>query len=633
MMTLVPQVRSAASQLSASPFQVVDPAKSDTPFTWEEMKAGTAVITILNSSNEDQAVSITVLGFTDPVKGGSLGEVVVVPGAQKLSKLEVTRLTLKMRAGPNAIVPTGGLYSGAILIQDASKAYGLLIRQVTVKVSSPQPAVSKLTMVAWRFVPFMPIWFGRAKVPMNRSDFLPTGGSMPLPIGFVQRDGGGRATVLWESTEPAGQASSVARIKISCLPHSGKYDGEVSFNSEDNKTGVVNLTVIARDIVIWPILVLAIGIYIAFEAKRYLGVLRITWNLRQREAAVGEQFRDAQEQFAKAAQGTSFAAYSIAEDVARQREKIRELLNAVESSTWSTDLTNNTDYKQAVTALQTVQSQVAAWGHLGPELSALADSLDSLVSNVAANLVTLPPNSSEEPVVVTQTRELLTGEKVAGADLDSLRKSVADATAMCSAWDAANQRAKNVASSLVALQKRDLNDAQREVLSAVKDQMVGVWIHLWKAQDIAGVTSISANGSDLDSAEISVARIDSVTEQPERIFAFSAERAFTLMPVQAISPSSFAALSDMNHLPANDDRRFDVLARSIRYGDRGSAILAFVLALLTGLNSNYLGKPFGTLQDYITLFLWGAGTKATLDIVTAVLDKFSLPAGTTTLPH
>src|ERR1035437_7557416 len=102
--------------------------------------------------------------------------------------------------------------------------------------------------------------------------------------------------------------------------------------------------------------------------------------------------------------------------------------------------------------------------------------------------------------------------------------------------------------------------------------MVGVWIHLWKAEDIAGVTSISANGSDLDSAEISVARIYSVTEQPERIFGFSPDRAFTLMSLQAIAPSSFAALSDMNHLPANDNRRFDVLARSLHYGDRGSVI-------------------------------------------------------------
>jgi hypothetical protein len=32
------------------------------------------------------------------------------------------------------------------------------------------------------------------------------------------------------------------------------------------------------------------------------------------------------------------------------------------------------------------------------------------------------------------------------------------------------------------------------------------------------------------------------------------------------------------------------------------------------------------------LFLWGAGTKATLDIVTSVLDKFSISLNKSTTP-
>jgi hypothetical protein len=87
--------------------------------------------------------------------------------------------------------------------------------------------------------------------------------------------------------------------------------------------------------------------------------------------------------------------------------------------------------------------------------------------------------------------------------------------------------------------------------------------------------------------------------------------------------SAFTALSDINNLPANDDRRLAMLTKAISYGDWGSFILAFVIALLTGLNTNYLGKSFGTMQDYVVLFLWGAGTKATLDIFTSVLDRFS----------
>jgi hypothetical protein len=367
------------------------------------------------------------------------------------------------------------------------------------------------------------------------------------------------------------------------------------------------------------------GIYIAFATKRYLGVLRIVWMLRKREAALGQEFRDAQERFAAATQRTSYSGYSLAADVAQQREQIRHLLDAIESAKWVTDLSSNSDYKAAVSSLQTLQSEVDAWGQLGAELSSLAGTLSSLVSNVVDELVVLPSNFPSEPVVVTQAREVLTGQVLKGADLDSLRKKVANAISACRAWNDANQRTKNATAELFKLQQRsDLNDAQKKILTAVKDQLVSVWKHLWEAPDVDSIGAISANGGALDSAEISLAGIDCVGRESVLASAFSSHLAYLVMPHQATSLSAFTALSDTMYLPANDDRRFDVLTRAIRYGDRGSAILAFVIALLTGLNANYLGKPFGTLQDYITVFLWGAGTKATLDVITAVLDKFAV---------
>ena len=71
-------------------------------------------------------------------------------------------------------------------------------------------------------------------------------------------------------------------------------------------------------------------------------------------------------------------------------------------------------------------------------------------------------------------------------------------------------------------------------------------------------------------------------------------------------------------------RRKDFLVRAIRDGDIAVAIFAVLIAELIGLNTKYLGfKAFGTVKDYVDLFVWGAGTKATLDIVTALLDRVS----------
>jgi hypothetical protein len=88
----------------------------------------------------------------------------------------------------------------------------------------------------------------------------------------------------------------------------------------------------------------------------------------------------------------------------------------------------------------------------------------------------------------------------------------------------------------------------------------------------------------------------------------------------------FRAALDL-HLPANDRRRAEVLQQSIGRGDFGASAFAFVIALLTGLNQFYLGtKPFGTVADYVTVFLWAAGTKVALDMLLTVVDKLNPPA-------
>jgi hypothetical protein len=102
-------------------------------------------------------------------------------------------------------------------------------------------------------------------------------------------------------------------------------------------------------------------------------------------------------------------------------------------------------------------------------------------------------------------------------------------------------------------------------------------------------------------------------------------------PVQLLAdegpspPSISASTTDSSEVLASDIRRAEMFTRSIHLGDTASLVVAFVIAILTGLSSNYLGKPFGTIQDYAALFLWAAGTKVALDILSSVLDKFVTP--------
>jgi hypothetical protein len=65
------------------------------------------------------------------------------------------------------------------------------------------------------------------------------------------------------------------------------------------------------------------------------------------------------------------------------------------------------------------------------------------------------------------------------------------------------------------------------------------------------------------------------------------------------------------------NRRAAFLSRAIQECDIAIVIFALIIAELIGLNTKCLEfKAFGTVKDYVDLFVWGAGTKATLDIVT-----------------
>jgi hypothetical protein len=624
-------------ELPASSLQLVDPAKGESAFSWKQLQSKAAIVSIWNPSDKDQNVSVVVTDFNRP-GGKEFGEVKAIPsngsdGPQSLPNHKITRFVLTMETGHD-VSPPPGVYTAFLVVQDKNtpKSFSSFAKLLTVKVSSPQPALSKLTIVEWRLFPFSPLWCSNAEVPLKESDFFPKLDANGTPIGFVQKDTGGFATVLWSAMKVSFDGKPpIAEIRIDDLPHAGKYDGEVSFNRESDKTGVLNLSVVAKDIVVWPILVIVAGIYIAFVAKRYLGVLRCTWTLRKQEAAIGDAFREAQTQFAKATQGTPYGEYSVAGDIASQRATIVHLLDALEKPVWVTALASSPNYAAAVSALQTLQSQIDAWGLLGNELSSLAVTVASVWEDVDGTLMLPPASAPDEPEILEEARELLVGHVMNGADIDPLRQKAADSVLLAKRWSSINLRAKDATTEATQLlARKDLTDAQRNILGSVRDQLVAVWKHLWGAQAVADLAAISSG--DLDSAEVSLARISDGIEKPAQAEIFSVSRAHLFPPQQLISFNAFAPSSDLNHLPANDDRRLALLTAAIGYGDRGSAILAFVIALLTALSTYYLGKPFGTLQDYVALFLWGAGTKATLDIVTSVLDKFSISLNKTTTP-
>ncbi len=115
------------------------------------------------------------------------------------------------------------------------------------------------------------------------------------------------------------------RLRLPAVAYAGKYEGAIDLNPADDKAGAVKLTVTVTDLVIWPMLVLAVGIALALALQRYLGVQRTVWRLREDAAALREALDKARWHFAGKARGQTYAELlDLATDANAQLDTLQE---------------------------------------------------------------------------------------------------------------------------------------------------------------------------------------------------------------------------------------------------------------------------------------------------------------------
>jgi len=270
------------------------------------------------------------------------------------------------------------------------------------------------------------------------------------------------------------------------------------------------------------------------------------------------------------------------------------------------------------------------WAKIGPELASLESSLQELQQHIDGTGMIPPSADPGDPSFLASAQQFLRGRVLQTAEISDLREPVSDAKTTAIQFDSANQHAQELTASFRSTKDRsDLDDDQKTKLTDVQNRLVAAWEHLWSVKTAADVAAITNVGGDLDQAQIELAQIAAEPQKPRR-FGVMSLTSYLLSPTDDwAGPQILTPAADLDHSGAKDTRRAEMLDRGIRLGDLGSVIIASVIALVTGLSSNYLGKPFGTVQDYFTLFVWAAGTKVGLDIVTAALDKLVAwaPAG------
>jgi hypothetical protein len=615
---------SSSEKLKPSSLEAFGMKDFDFSFTWDQVQAGSARIAVWNDSDSEQVVKVRggdliLLPATPDIPAGAPITISLSPDSAKIHPHQAASFRISL----NSLSPKfsgAGAYGGIVEMDGDKPDRGPVFRKVQITVPPPRPALSKVSFTVWRYLPYFSLGCARGETPLAGNIEM---GALPKVVGYLRNDSGWDA-VRWTGIKPHRDkdTQSIAGLELGQIPAAGHYEGGINFLGVEEKEPQASITVTSKDIVPWPLAVIAFGIWIGWRAKRYVGVLRLTWGLRKLEAELGEAFEASQGKFTDLSRGKSYAAFSIVSDLATQRELVRKKLDGLEGSSASS-IAGTQQYKDAVSALQQLQAEIAQW----PEAALAASSLDEAISSSQAMIepsATVPAEGyAGIPLILKNAQQSLLGKSIACTDIPQMLKSLLDSAALVGNWQEAHGNAIAGSKNYKALvgELATPTPAQQSLLDDIRDKLIAVWTHLWR-----GVSSddfSTGSGSDLDAAIQDIEKLK--PSQPiKSAFAPPQGTLTGVTPAAAhydtISQVGLGAYS--LNLPSNDTQRAEILRRTIARSDAASVILASVIAVLTGLNSYYWGKPFGSLQDYAGLLLWAAGTKVGVDIIAVVTDKF-----------
>jgi hypothetical protein len=427
---------------AAASVQFLDGEKVDTSLSWAQLSADAARISIWNNSSCSQDVEVTggQLTLSNSWQGNSNPSEIryeISPRTATIEPGHTKVFTLVLR--DHTVMPAeSGSYVGIVTVASTKPAAAPIYRPFRITVQSPKLALTKVNSIVWRIIPFAPLWLTQLKIPFD-GGYDSSVCTKQKVIGFLHRDPTGWAAVRCTATKPSliPGISTVADLKIDGLSSAGKYDGEINLSDIQGRVVQSSLSVTAKDIVPWPILMILFSIYIAWHAKRYIGVVRLVWDLRIQEAKLGKALTANNVAFRKVSEGRSFSSYSIDEGINKQRESIRNSLDVL-AALQVTSLTGNQTYVDIKTVLQVLSGEITQWPDVASSALKLEEAITIASSNISPPSTVPPLQYYGDPTIFWNLRPLLDGRPIAGAEIASLTKALHDAYILVRAWNEAH---------------------------------------------------------------------------------------------------------------------------------------------------------------------------------------------------
>jgi hypothetical protein len=439
------------------------------------------------------------------------------------------------------VAPQPGTYTGSIVLSDPGRRT-VIRKSVTVVVPEevrpplPIPAVETWTLNALRVVPFTnPICLRGLSLGCT----LPIADAgaarrVPALLGYLGNDRGGGLVVTLLGTSSArttarrgiapvyagapgaleaaypparpGGGTHNAQLGLAFVDAyggvqrwglTGIYSGQLYFEpGNGTETGDLNvparrvdLVVTVKDIVIWPILVLILGVWAARAAQRHLTMHYDTRELMNRLDAATRQFAELR---------ASIYGYTVREDVVARRQELRNEIRAWDRTHFGAPTPAEQErFTRTITEpLAAFESQIAGWATFREKLDRLRRKME-YAAKPAIEHAELPTGLSvkiesgglpalPEPRFYTVARSLLQGYQMELAQVPAVAERIDQAADIAAVWGEYDQMVTLIRDGLRQLYNPvvELSISEEELLERARQHLNSAARDLWEARNL-----------------------------------------------------------------------------------------------------------------------------------------------------
>ncbi len=517
----------------------------------------------------------------------------------------------------NLDVPAAGIAPGAYsgyLVLYCENAGKMARREIKLVVADrpPAPLVTEWQIDYWRWLPFSRDLDPRSHEGAYLPLAAPGDAAAKQLVGHLTSAKGDEAavfTTIRNDTLESGYAGATLELTKTAR-FTSKYEGKIDFQPA-REGGEVALTVAIKDHWLWAVLCLLAGIGLTLRIQRFFQVGRPISLARERDARLGDDFENkAQPAYQRKAGDGPYAGFSIAADLAKRRGEVQATLDQLLQDR-PENLEQDDGFKDVQEKQERLEAAVASWPGFCDELAALEVALNGFTAAAAGLKRPALLSTAGSPSCARYARLLLQPGNLSIDGYETRRRDVADATAVLLAWPEVEQR--------VAIQRDTIpklatpvqqNPLDQQTFNAARRDVLAIWDRLWRLET---AEELEQQATALDSSRDQLAGLSHYLSSPRGLKTMNGGSTLLAVTRQRTLAAAGRRLEE-----PRDDR--ELLAY---YGNRRRRYewltlwLALVLAVYTGLGQLYQGHDFATPWHYLGAFLWGAGTKLTIDTVVA----------------